>query len=306
MTEGHKGLAQSVMTRLNNYAKQHQVPFDYVLSRFGVERLLYRLSISTHSRRFVLKGATLMLLWLGDTARPTRDADLAGFGDLSETSLQSLFEELCALEVADAIVFDAATVNVTQIRRQDEYGGRRVTFVGLIGRTRVPVQIDIGIGDSVSPEPTEAELPALLDFPPPRLRAYRPETSIAEKLHALVTLGITNSRMKDYYDIDRLAAELSFDNATLADAIARTFEHRGTQLPVEVPEGLSDEFGHDADRQKLWRSFVMRVVPNADDELPDVVRRIRDFLMPVIRGVAEGSWQPGGPWQTSSRKRRSR
>jgi predicted nucleotidyltransferase component of viral defense system len=291
------------MTRLVARSKDLRVDPNVILSRFALERLLYRLSVSPYSERFLLKGATLMPFWLGEAARPTRDADLAGFGDMSSESLSSIFADLCKIDgLSDGIVFDPNTIRVAAIREQNDYGGRRVRLIGKIGRSRIPVQIDIGIGDAVSPPPEEIELPVILDFPPPLLRAYRPETSIAEKFHAIVTLGTTNSRMKDFYDIDRLAGSLSFDAGTLREAIERTFERRGTELLSDVPDGLTDGFV--TQKQAEWRAFSGRVGAKNNPRLEDIVASIRGFILPILRSRFDGSWSPGGPWQISTSKKK--
>jgi predicted nucleotidyltransferase component of viral defense system len=248
------------MTRLVMSARKARLEPNVVLARFAIERLLYRLSVSPYATRFVLKGATLLSVWLGETARPTRDADLAGFGDPSDESLRAIFQDLCAIEVTpDGMTFDPATIRIAGIREEDEYGGRRIRLVGNIGVSRIPVQIDVGLGDAVFPPPEDIELPPILDFPPPRLRAYRPETSIAEKFHVIVTLGTANSRMKDFYDIDRLAANLSFEANILREAILRTFQRRRTELPSAIPGGLTDEFATLTLKQSEWRAFGRRV-----------------------------------------------
>jgi hypothetical protein len=183
---------------------------------------------------------------------------------------------------------------VEAIRENDEYGGTRVKLIGRVGGSRTSIQLDVGVGDAVFPSPEVIELPAILDFPGGQLRAYRPETSIAEKFHAIATLGMANSRMKDFYDIERLATELSFDAATLRLAIEKTFARRRTELPKRVPDGLTDAFAVMQQKRMQWRAFVGRV--SAEDARPfvDVVRRIREFLLPVL-AIANGSWPSGGP-----------
>lgn len=165
----------------------------------SVERFLYRLSRSAYAERFVLKGALLLLVWLGETLRPTRDADLLGFGELSDDTLRDIFREVCTVEVEpDAVSLLPDTVEVQAIREEDAYGGRRITLQGRLGTARLRVQVDIGVGDVVNPEPQWLEYPSLLGLPRPRLRAYPREALVAEKLHAMVVLGMRNSRMKDF------------------------------------------------------------------------------------------------------------
>lgn len=270
------GLAQSVQVRLVRHAKQNNLDPNVVLARYGIERFLYRLSRSRHAEQFVLKGALLMLVWFGETLRPTRDADLLGFGELSDAALIAIFREICGVEVEpDATTFDADSVAVAQIREGDVYGGRRVTLRGQLGAARLAIQVDVGIGDAVTPAPQWLEYPSMLDLPRPRLRAYQRETVIAEKVHAMVELGMRNSRMKDYFDVRALLREGAIDEHQLARALAATFERRRTPLPEGPPAGLSDEFARDAARR--WSAFLdkNRLSGPALDE---VVASIRDRL----------------------------
>jgi len=276
------GLAQSVQVRLKRHAKEIGVDPNLVLTRYGVERFLYRLSRSPHGEKFVLKGALLLLVWLGETLRPTRDADLLGFGELSDDALKEIFREVCGVQVEpDAMTFLPDTVEVQAIREEDAYGGRRVTLQARLGPARIKVQVDIGIGDAVTPGPQWLEYPSLLDLPRPRLRAYPRETVVAEKLHAMVLLGMRNSRMKDYFDVHALLREGEMDARQLARAIAATFDRRRTEVPEGVPAELSDEFSEDTGRQAQWRAFLdknrLQGAP-----LPDLVRGIREGLSPAI------------------------
>lgn len=221
MSNDRDGLARSVQAKLSRHAKEIAADPNLVLTRYAVERFLYRLARSKHADRFVLKGALLMLAWLGDAFRPTRDADLLGFGDVSDESLVEIFTEVCTVKVEpDAMTFLSETVRVEPIRFEDSYGGRRVTLAAVMGAARLRVQVDVGIGDAVVPPPEWLEYPSLLDMPRPRLRAYTPGTVIAEKLHAIVTLGMRNSRMKDYFDLYSLAREEPLPASTLAKAIS--------------------------------------------------------------------------------------
>lgn len=259
MTLERDGLARSVQARLARHAKSIGVDPNLMLTRYGLERYLYRLSRSRYVERFVLKGALLLLVWLGETLRPTRDADLLGFGELTDDDLLAIFREVCDVAVEpDAVTFDAESVKVASIRDGDEYGGRRITARGRIGTAKVSVQVDIGIGDAVTPDPEWLEYPSLLGFPRARLRAYPRETVIAEKLHAIVLLGMRNSRMKDYFDIHAIFLEGAQDETLLSRAIAATFDRRRTALPVGVPPGLSDEFSADAGKQAQWRAFLAK------------------------------------------------
>lgn len=267
-----------MQVRLARHAKAIGVDPNLVLTRYGVERFLYRLSRSQHAERFVLKGALLLLAWLGETLRPTRDVDLLGFGELTDGELLAIFREVCGVVVEpDATIFDAASVKVAPIREDDAYGGHRVTVRGRIGTARVGVQVDIGIGDAVTPAPEWIEYPSLLDFPSPRLRAYPRETVLAEKLHAMVLLGTRNSRMKDYYDVFALLRDGGHDEALLTRAIAATFVRRRTALPEGVPVGLSDVFSGDPERQAQWRAFLAKNRLEGP-ALVEVVEELRERL----------------------------
>ena len=278
MNSARDGLARSVQVRLARHAKTIGVDPNLVLTRYAVERFLYRLSRSPYADQFVLKGALLLLVWLGETIRPTRDADLLGFGDLSDDTLMQIFVEVCKVEVEqDAMTYYSDSVRLAPIRAEDAYGGRRITLQAGLGLARLRVQVDIGIGDVVTPAPEWLEYPSLLDLPRPRLRAYPRETVIAEKLHAMVFLGSRNSRMKDYFDLRALAREGVLDARLLGEAIAATFQRRGTALPVGVPLGLSDEFARNATKRAQWKAFLGKNRLDAP-ALDEVIVEIRDFV----------------------------
>ena len=252
----------------------------------------------------MLKGGLLLLVWFGESIRPTRDADLLGFGDLSSEAIAKILAEVCALEVEpDALTYDASSILVTAIRPDDDYGGCRATLRARLGPACLRVQVDVGIGDAVTPEPEWLEYPSLLDFPRPRLRAYRPETMIAEKLHALVTLGMQNSRMRDLFDIYALAERRSFDGSCLLQAVRATFERRRTEIPRELPLALTPAFAGDAAKRAQWRSFLRKnALSKAPEDLREVIESIAGFLGPVLEAAqqrieAPCIWPPGGPWQ---------
>jgi predicted nucleotidyltransferase component of viral defense system len=278
------GLAQSVQARLVRHAKDLGVDPNLVLTRYAVERFLYRLSRSPHAEKFVLKGALLLLAWLGETVRPTRDADLLGFGELTDEALARIFREVCGIEVEpDAIAFDPGSVAVSAIREEDAYGGRRVTAQARLGAARLKVQVDIGIGDAVTPAPRWIEYPVLLDLPRPRLLAYPRETVLAEKLHAMVLFGIRNTRMKDYFDVYVLLREGKVNDATLGRAIAATFARRRTELPEGMPAGLSEAFSGDAANRAQWKAFLAKNGLEAPS-LEEVVADMRTQLeAPIAR-----------------------
>jgi len=300
-----EGLAHSVHTRLIAKAKEQGIEAQLLLERYALHRFLFRLSESSHADRFLLKGAQLMLIWMGESARTTRDADLLGFGEITDAELGRIITEICEEPVVDdGMEYLPDSIRITPIREETAYGGRRVKFQARLGNARLPIQIDVGIGDAVSPEPRWVELPQMLDLPAPRLRAYRPETSIAEKLETMVMRGLINSRLKDYFDIHVLSAHETFDLQTLADAIRSTFERRGTLVPPGLPEGLTQAYVDEPGRALQWRAFLEKSgAANIRDELGSIVEAMATFLEPAIavaRGEEIGArrWRPGGPWQS--------
>ena len=283
MNAARDGLARSVQVRLVQHAKAMGSDPNLVMTRFAVERFLYRLSRSPHAERFVLKGALLMLAWLGDTLRPTRDADLLGFGEISEETLARIFTDVCKMEVEpDALVFLADSVRVEPIRAEDAYGGQRVTLDATMGAARLRVQVDIGIGDAMVPPPEWLDYPRLLDdLPPMRMRAHSPLTVIAEKMHAVVFLGLRNSRMKDIFDLHALARLGGHDTARLSEALAATFARRQTLVPADVPTGLSEVFAQDATKRTQWNAFLKKnrlAAPSLEIVIEEIWRFIEQPL----------------------------
>jgi hypothetical protein len=296
-------LAASIKARLRNRRRKTGESFDHLLTRFAIERLLYRLSRSSHADSFILKGAMLFRLWEEAPHRPTRDLDLLGFGTDEAARLQGIFAELCALEVEpDGLDFRPESVTSEPIREGSRYHGQRVKLLALLERTRVDLQVDIGFGDAVTPTPEWADFPSLLGFPAPHLRAYRRETVVAEKLHALVEHGLASSRVKDLVDLWHLACHAAFEGGILSDAIAATFRRRGTPLPAEPP-ALTSAFIDSPLQQQLWQGFLTRTeMAESPPPLSEVIAVLADFLLPAMAAAAGErsfacSWEPGGPWR---------
>jgi hypothetical protein len=252
--------------------------FDLTLTRFALERFLYRLSISEHENRFLLKGALLFSLWFDHPHRPTRDADLLGYGASDIKSIEEVFREIVASDVDDGIEFDPNSVMASEIRKQDGYGGVRVDVKAKLDGARIAVQVDIGFGDAVVPAAESVTYPLLLDdLAAPKLRAYPRYTVIAEKLHAICLLGMTNSRMKDYFDLWILSREGGLDMAILTRAIAATFKRRSTPLPEGLPMGLTAPFATDAAKKRQWSAFISKNKLEAPT-LQDCVDALQAFL----------------------------
>lgn len=279
MAKDIRNIGASVRARLLNLSKANGQSFDLVLTRFALERLLFRLSQSPHADRFVLKGAMLMMSWFDDPHRGTRDLDLLGFGDPSEAAMLATFRDILAQAAEDGVVFDPDTLRVDRIREELDYGGLRLRAIASVGGARINLTIDIGFGDALEPGAEVVDYPVMLDLPAPRLRAYARETVIAEKFQAMVALGRANSRMKDFYDIWVLSRSFSFDDDRLARAIAATFARRGTAIPTEPPDALTPAFAADEQKQRQWRAFVEDLSVDRG-ELGDVVGELSAFLMP--------------------------
>ena len=274
-----KNMGASVRGRLLNLSKQRRQTLQLVLTQYVNERLLYRLSQTNHRDRFILKGATLLTKWFEDPIRPTQDLDFLAIGNDDPENMVKTFKEICAVPYNDGVTFDVESVEVDRIREELEYGGLRIKLNAKVDQARVRVVIDIGFGDSVEPGIAEMDLPVLLDFPPPHLRAYARETVVAEKFQAMVMLGRANSRMKDFYDIWVLSQTTQFKDDRLSRAIAATFKRRKTEIPPEPPDALTAAFAEDAAKIQQWNSFVADVAFQPGT-LADVVTALATFLMP--------------------------
>ncbi|MCA9229697.1 MAG: nucleotidyl transferase AbiEii/AbiGii toxin family protein [Planctomycetales bacterium] len=277
-----RNLGVSIRDRLLNKARAEKRDYNLMLTRYALERMIYRISISPYRDQFLLKGALLFDLWFDVPHRPTRDVDFLGYGPADIPHLESVFRDLCAIDANDGIEFQAKTVKAAEIRKEANYAGVRVTLIGVLAGAKCPVQADIGFGDAVVPGPEEVTYPVLLDDnPAPQLRAYPRYTVVAEKLEASVSLGMLNSRMKDYFDLWVLVTYAEFDNAILKKAIQATFERRGTPLPANLPIGLSDEFANDGQKNKQWLAFLHKngIAPKP---LAEIVTDLRNFLWPLL------------------------
>lgn len=297
-----RNISASVRDRLLNKARAEKLDYNLLLTRYALERMLYRLSISKQRDQFLLKGALLFDLWFDVPHRPTHDADFLGFGSAEIPHIEEIFRDICRIEVEDGIAFQPDTVKAAEIRKEANYAGVRVTLLGMLDSARCPVQIDIGFGDAVVPGPDEVHYPVILgEMPEPHLHVYPRYTVVAEKLEALTSLGMLNSRMKDFFDLWILAKHSDFDGQILSRAVAATFERRRTAVPHGVPIGLSDEFINDDQKGKQWQAFLRK---NALDPMPlaTVIADLRGFLMPLLAAIAAGGshdypWRAGAGWQ---------
>lgn len=273
-----KEMAASVRAKLLNKARSEKLEFNHLLTRFGLERMLYRLSVSDYRDQFLLKGALLFDLWFDIPHRPTRDADFLGFCSTELPQIESIFRKICSIDVDDGVYFKANTVQASKIRKDARYAGVRVTFLGILDNARCPIQVDIGFGDVVTPRADLVEYPLFLtDLPQPKLLTYSRYTVVAEKFEAIVSLGIANSRMKDYFDLWILSKHCEFDNDILKQAIHATFNRRNTALQTDVPFGLTEAFYQNTQKQTQWKAFIKK---NDLDviALEEVIECLKEFL----------------------------
>lgn len=305
-----RNIAASVRQRLMNKARKQKEPFDLVLIRFALERLLYRISQSPHSSRFVLKGAMLFQIWSGEVHRPTRDLDLLGTGAPSPEDFEQLFREVCVQQVEDdGLVFQAETVSAERMKEDEQYEGIRLKLTAVLASARIPIQVDIGFGDAVTPGVDEISYPVILDFPSPILNTYPRETVVAEKFQAMVMLGIANSRMKDFFDIWRLARTYEFSGLTLTAALQATFKRRQTPLPAQPPLAFTTEFSQDRQKMTQWSAFLRKGRLLVDGmSLLEVAATLSDFLMPPTNAVLSATtfdrvWE-GGAWAPATPRKR--
>lgn len=279
-----RDMAASVKARLLQISRTRREEFQSVLSRYAIERLLYRLSCSEYRPRFILKGANVFALWEGFAHRTTRDVDFLGFGVPEIQTTVQAFQAICRQSVQDdGLVFEADSAAGGPIREEEKYKGVRVTLRAMLGKAVIPVQIDVGFGDVVTPGAMEAELPTLLDAPKLRLLTYPRETVVAEKCEALVDLGLGNTRLKDFYDLWHLATRFDFDGSLLCQALSATFERRGTKVFSLPPTGLSADFYEDANRQKQWVAFWQKSgLPLSEAvSLEECLVLLQVFLLPL-------------------------
>lgn len=304
MSRDRTNLAASVCARLYNRAKQTGDDYQTLLTGYCFERFLYRLGRSELRDRFVLKGAMLLRVWSEQPYRATRDLDLLRRGDGSFAAIRDDLRAVLATAVEpDGLVFDVAGMRLEAIRAEDEYAGTRATLQAHCGTARLSLQIDMGLGDAVWPQPEECVYPALLDLPAPTVLAYPRDAVVAEKFEALVVLGDRNSRIKDFFDLYHLACHFEFERDRLAESIERTFARRGTPVTSGAPIGLTREYWENPSRPAQVAAFARRARLTVPAGFADEFTRILGaFLLPVLDDLRRrerrvGTWQPGGPWR---------
>jgi hypothetical protein len=289
----------SIRARLLNVSKHSGEDFQAILTRYAIERFLYRLGASGQRDAFILKGAMLFVAWQGNLHRPTKDLDLLGFGSASIEDVAQRIREIARMPGDDGIVFDPDSVVHRGHQEDAEYEGIRAKLVATLDQAGIRMQIDVGFGDAVQPEPTTTEFPTVLpQNDPPVVPMYPPEVVIAKNVHAMVVLDIRNSRMKDFYDLWYLARTRSFDLATLRRAIDATFDRRRSPVPTEMPFALTDSFLADDTKTQQWRGFLRRLgLQGETPALPEVGESVAELLKPLFtESRGNRTWHAGGPW----------
>ena len=309
MTRGEpRNLGPSIRARLLNKSRETGEDFQFLLHRYAAERFLYRLGESRHRERYVLKGAMLLVLWGEAVYRPTGDLDFTGYGSSLADDVRSTIREICEIQVAnDGVIFDSREIAIESIREHGEYDSLRARFKATLDRARIRMQIDIGFGNAIQPPPTDAHYPTLLDTSPPQIRIYPREAVIAEKLHAMVTLGERNSRYKDFYDLHALVKNFAFEGDHLVRAVVATFDQRRSTIAQILPVALTPRFYDEADRAEQWRGYLDRNgLPGAPSDFRIVGERLLSFLREPWDAMARrsgftASWSQGGPWLQEGR-----
>ena len=301
----------SVKARLLNRARSQGEELERFLIRFANERFLYRLGRSKRRGQCILKGAGLLTLWMPDPYRMTRDLDFLAYGPDDAQAIRELIEEVCAVPCTeDGMTFDLSSLEISPIRPDEEYHGQRALFFGYLGTARIRMQIDFGFGDALPQGPEDSEYPTMLEgLPAPNVRVYPRVVSVAEKLEAMVQLGLQNSRMKDFHDVWALSLAFPFDGKLLRDAAAACLERRKTDLSAERPVALTTTFYAVETLQRRWQAYLEKGSFHAPPPLSfeAVGQQVVAFLGPVVESIAVGEvfvrrWEKGGPWVEENAK----
>lgn len=301
-----KDPAASIRARLLAHARAKGDDFGRVLTRYAIERLLFRLSQTQAAERYVLKGAMLFVTWPEHVARPTGDLDLLGQGAADPEALRALFASICAVELPDdGILFDPATVKVEPVREADKYQGATLSLRATLAGALITVLVDIGFGDNVHPAPKREMFPGLLPgLPQANILMYPPETVIAEKFEAMIRFGEANGRIKDFHDIWVTTRTFPLDLAEVVAAVAGTLRRRETATPIDTPIGLTEAFAVIQEERGLWTGFLRRTPPAlTPPTFPELQAELRRFFGPVLAGLAKpegarGTWDPdSGAWR---------
>lgn len=296
-------IADSIRQRLLNLSKSRNETFDLVLTKYGLERLLFRIGESEWKEKLFLKGALLFSVWHDLPYRSTRDLDLLGYGFSSLEYIKNIFVSLCQLNYPeDGLVFNPESINCREIRENNKYNGIRVKLTAFLAEAKIPLQVDIGFGDKVTPEPQYITFPTLLPLPAPHIYAYTIYSVVAEKFNAMVVLGILNSRLKDFFDIWMLSQTLNFSGTILCSAIRDTFKRRDCEIPNNIPIALTDDFSKSQINKIQWKAFLNKKNVNIEHmNFPVIIEQLKQFLLLPLQSIQKQkelkmTWRPEEGW----------
>lgn len=277
-----KNYGKSIRSKLLNIAKNENIYYQTVLTRYFQERLIYRISQTCYRQNFYLKGGVLMYAHEKLAARPTLDVDFLGhnIGNNGD-NIVSAFHEICSFPCEeDGVAFDVEHISSKHITEFKDYHGIRLSIPVSMDTVFQAMTMDIGFGDIVTPSPVELDYPTLLEhLPGANILAYSLETVVAEKMHAIIDLADRNSRMKDYYDLYIILTSQQLDNSVLQEAIRNTFTNRHTQYDSETMFFRND-FGGNPLMQTHWQAFIKKIGSNSKLQFMDVVSYLQNRLLP--------------------------
>ncbi len=276
-----KNIAASVSNKLLKISKTSGRGFNEILVYYGMERFLARLSHSKFKSQFVLKGALALHVLKSELARATRDIDFLAFESNDHEKMKKVIQKICEIQMEDGIIFDLKSIQSVVIKEDADYAGVRISLNAKLDTAKIPLQLDIAVGDLMTPEPNESNFPVLIEGNEFKLKTYPKETVVAEKVHAMVALDMANSRMKDFFDIWFLATNFEFDGRLLKEAIEKTFKNRDTEI-VEVPTALTPAFYQNKQKEIQWKAFRGRIGSESPENLEVVCRVVSDFITPII------------------------
>lgn len=280
-----KNHVASVQSRLKNIARAEGKNFQLLIIRYFQERILFRLSRSIYNNQFCLKGGALVYALEQEKSRPTMDLDFLGMNtSQNPDNLISLYQEILSIKYEpDGVTFDTSSISVSEITKEGNYSGTRIKVIAFLGKIRQSMQVDIGFGDSVTPNPIRMKYPTLLAMDEPEVLAYSAETIVAEKFEAMIDLAEMNSRMKDFYDLYRLLQPGKYDVATLRQAVTNTFRTRGTMTPKEHIL-FQRSFSLDERRLSQWNAFLKKSKLE-NTPFGEVQQQITEVLKPIYESL---------------------
>lgn len=303
MKKSIQNVSSSILSRLLQHSRENREDYQSLLIRYVGERFLFRLGQSDFKELFILKGAYLLTITLDDqTYRSTKDIDFLKTGESDSDALKEAIFKICSIvDPDDGVVFDVDSIILKEIREQSKYNGQRAKVTAFIGKARITLQIDIGVGDSIFPDPKPILIPSLLNLTTPEVESYPIETVIAEKLEAIISISFITSRMKDFYDIYAITSCMVLDYKSVQTAIKMTFDRRGTELPKANPPILSDDVLVDPIKQKQWNAFLRKIRKDQNEiKFNAVIHRLREFSIVLWTRKRESlisQWIPGRGWQ---------